>query len=306
MSNKYEENVIQDEIYQVPGNVKLKIVILSLILALTGLFMNLPMLGNLEDRIETAIKSNPACPVTYKNLKLSYFMPGLDITKPVIPGVCFNNPAKKLKLDSINTNFVMPSFVPPGIKLHSEIKGMNSIINLYPRISAGAVDVRITKSKINAKLINSLTNYPNLLGGVFDLEGFVSLKGENLESGVAKLSSKNLNIPAQTINFFNIPDMPLKKLNLVVKIEKNKININQLLIGSEDSPIVAELKGNITLNQRAINFSLLNLEGKIKFSPEFLKTFSILEMMLGKAKPVDGYYNFALNGTLAAPKPVFK
>lgn len=306
MNKKFEENVIQDEIYVIPIDMKLKIIICSLVLTLTGLLMNLPVLINLEEQIETAIKSYPNCQISYKKLDLSYLLPKLTLKRPTIPGNCFNNPTSSLKLDSIDTSFTIPSFIPPGLKFHSVIKGLKSEINIYPRVSAGAVDIRITKSKVNAKLINALTIYPNLLNGHLDLEGFFATKKNKLDSGVAKLSSKNLIVPAQTINFFEIPELILNKLNLVIKINKNKLSINQLLIGNESAPIRAEIKGTVTLNQRAMNLSLLNLQGKVKFSPEFMKSFAIMEMMLAKAKPVDGFYNFTLTGTPAAPKPTFK
>ncbi len=306
MNKKYEDNVIQDETYTIPMDVKLKITIVSLVFALVGLLMNLPMLGNVEEQIETAIKSNPQCPITYKKFNLSYVLPKVTLTKPVIPGRCFNNPSSSLKLDSVTTSFTIPSFIPPGLKFHSVIKGLGSEINVYPRVTAGTVDIRITKSKINAKFINAFTVYPNLLNGNMSLEGFFSTVKNKLDSGVAKLSSKNLVIPAQTINFFEIPELLLNKLNLVIKIEKNKLNVNQLLIGNETSPIRAEIKGTINLNQRAMNLSILNLQGKVKFSKDFLKSFAILEMMLAQAKPVDEYYSFTLTGPLGSPKPTFK
>lgn len=306
MTKRYEDNVITAETYQISTSFKLKIVVAALLLALFGLFMNFPMVGDLDKKLEAMIKSNPRCPITYSKLDLSYLFPKVNITKPVIPGVCFNNPSNKLKLDSVNTSFIMPSFLPPGLKFHTEIKGLNSEINLYPRVSAGATDIRITKSSINAKFINAFTAFPNLLNGLFNLEGFFKLNKNHLDSGVLKLNSENFSIPAQTINFFNIPELLLKKFNLVLKIEKNKVVVNQLLIGLEDSPIRAEINGTIMLNQRMINLSVLNLKGKIKFSADFMKSFSILEMMLAQAKPKDGFYSFTLSGTMAAPKPTFR
>ncbi|MEE2744622.1 MAG: hypothetical protein VYD54_11985, partial [Bdellovibrionota bacterium] len=134
--------------------------------------------------------------------------------------------------------------------------------------------------------------------------GNVLLKGTKIQNSTFELTSNNLSIPPQTVNNFNLPLITLNKLLVKAKLNRRGLlNIESFQLGTNDAPVLANVKGSVKVNQRYINRSTFDLKGKIKFSQQFYKKdFPILNLLLsGKQKDSQGNFNFTVRGSLMAP-----
>ncbi|OUR97002.1 type II secretion system protein GspN [Halobacteriovorax marinus] len=306
---KVQPNELPDEIYSQKKMFFSKVIIGALALFFLAFCFNFPLDNIIKSHVAKALSSNRACPITYDELKFEWFFPKIIIKKPVVSGICFNNPAASLKLKDLIVKVQSPSFWPLGVKLHAKIKHKFSVLNIYPTIGLTSHAVKIEKSSISHDTLVKVLGSKSLkFTGDIEIESVLKFKGNNIISGDLFVNSQNLNIPPQNLGGFDLPNLPISVIQIKASINaKNLLDIQDIRIGNADAPILAEIDGKIKLNPHNIRNSALDLNGDIKFSPEFLENFGILNMLLGGKKPSDkGFYKFNLKGKLSAPRPSFQ
>jgi len=306
MKNKIQYNEITDEIYGKRNIPYFKISLLSIFLIFLGFSLNFPVKNIIIQQVSKALQSNPSCPIMYDEIDVSFFLPKIILKKPIISGRCFKKPAESLKLKNIKISLTGPGFSPLGIKLHALVKAGKTSLNLYPTVSFGSYFLRIDKTKIDSSLINKLTGINNLFSGNLALTSNLSLEKTGPKDGKLLLKSKNLKIPSQNIHGFNVPELNIGNflLKAVLKDPK-KLQINDLIIGNEESPIIATFKGSMKLNKYNIAFSEVDLVGEVKFSQKLLSEIP-LGLFLPAKKPENGFYKLKLKGPLnRLSKPEF-
>tara|TARA_Y100001954_G_scaffold52427_1_gene55764 strand:- start:3843 stop:4778 length:936 start_codon:yes stop_codon:yes gene_type:complete len=300
------EDDLKDEIYSEFPLSKISVFFLAIILIILGFSLNFPLKEKVSAIILTELKKNKACPVLFESLDFNILNPGLIINNVLVSGRCFQNPSSNLTFKDIKVNFSLPSLSPPGLKFKTEISKGRSLIRAFPAISIASSKVDIDpSSKIRLQDFSEITSGKVDLKGDVKISGDMSLKGSKVQGTQFTLKSNNITLPAQTVNNFNIPLIPLGKLILKAKMNRRGLlTIQSFKAGSDASPVLLEVEGSMKVNQRYIGRSTYDLKGKINFSEQFYKKdFPILNLFLsGKQKDSKGYFSFTLRGSVMSPR----
>lgn len=306
---KVQPNELPEEIYSQNKVFFIKVIIASLTLFFLAFCFNFPLGKIIKSHVEKAISSNRSCPISYDELKIEWFLPKIVIKKPVVSGVCFNNPSSTLKLKDLFIKVESPSFWPLGLKLHAKVKHQFSVLNIYPTIGLTTHAVKIEKSSISHDTLTAILGPKSLkFTGDIEIESILNFKGKSVTSGDVFVNSENFNIPTQNVRGLDLPGLPISIFQLKASVNaKNLLDIKDIRVGDANSPILAEVDGKVKLNPHNISNSTLDVNGDIKFSNKFLEEFGILNIMLGGKTPTEkGFYKFKLQGRLSAPKPIFQ
>ena len=120
-----------------------------------------------------------------------------------------------------------------------------------------------------------------------------------------KAQSKDLQIPPQNIEGFTTPSLKLNEFYLEAASDTHpRIKIEKLIMGDTDSPLRANFKGKIDLQEGNSSMSPLDLSGEIAFSENFRQALPLIDMMFQSFSQKDGFYQVRLGGTLGSPKPI--
>ncbi len=284
-----------------------KIIFICVISFLIGVSYNIPFKKIINKNTIINIISTRKCPISYKDISFSYLGPKIIIKNLIIHGRCFNNNEQDFYIDQLNIGLGLPGIIPPRIKFN--VKAFNDImsLNIYPQVGLTNKKLVIEKSNINAKVINMLIGMSGLLDGKLNIIANAIIKNNHIKGGMIKIDSKNFVIPSQRISGFDVPNLNFKKLSLEANYNtKDEIKINNINIGNKSSPINAQIKGMIKLNKFNVRRSGMRLEGKIKFSDQFITSFPLIKVLLSGKNQSNGFYKFKLGGTIGSPsKPQF-
>jgi len=126
--------------------------------------------------------------------------------------------------------------------------------------------------------------------------------------GEGALTFTQISTEPQSIAGFSIPPLSISDAVVEVKAEKGKAVIKTLRVGKPTptkgkvDDIQAAVTGDVTLAKQLDN-SQLNLKIHFTFSENILKSFVLLDTILGAGKQGDGSYSYTLTGPLMAPQP---
>jgi len=306
MNSQLDSDNLNTDVYETSKG----LIFLLMLMAGGSFFFGFIFNFSLEDKIisliETNVKYNKKCPTQYKNLKLGYLLPKIRMTEINLSSRCIGT-KQNMSLKKIETSLAFPSFSPLGLSLDTRISDKYSKIDITSVHSLSSNYFKINSNKLNAKTFAPMLNNFKLAGN-FKVDSNIGLKKKNIESLILKVESKNFSIPSQNIQGFDIPNLNLGDLLLRARIKKKKkLEIQDLIIGKELSPIRAKISGNITLDKYNFVRSKLDLTATVKFSSAFLESFSMLTLFLDQSKQDEqGFYKMKIGGTLSRPsKPVF-
>ena len=299
------DNMLNDEIYTKVNPFNWKFIILGIFLLILGFLVNFPIRKTIIGYASAKLSTLKSCPMTFERLDLGQFLQWAKFEGPILSGQCFGQSSKSvMRLDSIGLALMAPDLSPPGIKLHLEIKKNKTKLNIYPTLSYPKMGLEIKNSVIDGNLIRSLTGNLFNLHGKIKIETDITMNKNNLSGGNIAITSKDLSIPPQNIMNFLVPYLNIEELNIKATIKGlNNLDFSALNLGSKKSPIKAFLKGSIKLNPKNARSSLVDLQGKIKFAPEFIKKFAVLNLFIaGKNPDPEGFYTLSIKGPLGRPK----
>lgn len=300
---KKKDNEIDSEIYAQKSLALWKYIIGSILLIFFGFFFNYPLEKTIKNTLVKNLSSLKSCPITFQDIELSYFLPKVIITKPVISGRCFNQAQGSLSLNDLTIHLSGPSFYPLGLKFSVDIKKGLSKINLYPLIGIGKVVLKVEKSVLSSDLISEIAG-SNPVEGTLAIDALVEMGSKGLSDLKFHVQSKNLAIPSQNLQGLDLPHLNIGTLSLKGEYDGKKVfKVDNFILGNDLSPIVGQMKGNINVNKYNMAFSTLDLNGEVKFTPEFLNDFSILNLLLGGKNQENGFYKVRLGGSLMKPTP---
>ena len=309
--NKVSPTELDDEVYVLSKTFVTRVVIGAVLIFIFSVFSTFPVKENIALMVTNALQANRSCPISFEKVEVSFFLPSITIKDTAIEGACFNNQNTRLPLNDVKLYFFGPSLSPLGLKFKTEIQKGKTNLDIYLSAGMGSQSIRISESKLDAEIINIITGEKFLLGGIFDIDTVLFMEKGKLNSGNIFVKSSSLFIPTQNISTFEVPHMPVENLIFKATIEPEdkkfqKIQIENFEIGSNDAPILGQIKGPIKLNQSFVQSSELSLSGKVKFSKNFMDNFAILNLFLGgKSTDNDGFYKINVSGSLGAPKPKF-
>lgn len=278
--------------------------LLVLFLFITG-FLNFFPIG---DALKTVLRSNfkgAACNPDFDQIRIEWLLPKVIVSDLVLPAACMGQTGDPLKFSFVTINFQFVNFSPLGLpfKIDTEMNGQP--LSLYVVQGFGERMLRLKDQSL------VLTRLEPLLGGKFKIAGNMTvdlnllLSSQNaIKSLSFKAQSKDLQFPSQNLQGFTTPNMKLNDLYIEANSENPpRINVDKIIIGDQESPMRANFKGTIDLQQDAIAFSPLNLSGEVAFSENFKESLPLIDMMFQSFTQKDGFYQIRLGGTLGAPKP---
>lgn len=296
---RIQYNELNEEIYSTKFWSTSKLSAIGVILLLIGFLFNFSIEDKINKWLFNTLSKNTACPILFEKSEISYLLPEIVINKPIIIGSCFGQMNKQLALQNIKLSLGFPNFNPPGIKLHLAIKSEKTIINIYPIFSFFSKYIEIENTKIDAQLF-SVTTHSNKspIQGIFDVAGKLKISEDMVNEGNLIIKSENFYIPAQNLNNFELATINLKHLSISTHFtNKTTLQIDHIEIGQAGKTLELKLKGNLLIDQNNFLNSVLELNGKIHFSNDFLTNFAFLKILLHLPND-SGTYQMAISGPL--------
>lgn len=285
---------------------KIKIWLLPIILVFLFVFafLNYYPIG---DQLKGFMKKNlqgTACNPDYKDIHLEWLLPKVVVSDLTLPATCLGRMGEPLKFTHLTINFQFISFAPFGIPFRIDTEMNGQPLSVYFVQGFGKRLVRLKDQSL------VLARLQPLMGGKFKLAGNMIVDMSALltdNNAIQELSfkaqSKDFQLPPQTIEGFTTPSMKVNDLY----IEANsatppRINVDKMIVGDTDSPMRANFKGKIDLQQGNIIFSPIDLSGEIAFTSDFRQTVPLIDLFFQSFPQKDGFYQVRLGGTLGQPR----
>lgn len=310
-------NSLNDEIYEGKTRSSTTIIIVAVVVLLTTFVLNLPLKKILNSNLTRLLAANKRCPISYRDLEVLYFMPGVEMIDVTIPSSCSTSIKNDIAIKFIEIRFRGFDFAVFGPKASIETNLGKSLIST--NVSVGTTEVNLTDidSSLNLQDLSRYIKLPINLSGNLDIIGELDMEGRMNKQGklnpstiklrnlALNLYSKNLGTDNSNFNGISIPKLAIGPFEFIIDIASgNKLDIKNFVIGKPDSDIHGNLDGYITLVERDLLTSQINLESSLKFSDQFMRNFSILNLLLGPYKNQEtNYYDFKIGGTFRSPKP---
>ena len=297
------DHQLDEEIYQQPKSFYIKILFISFFLFCSVIILFLPIDKLIESSIKSALTSSPRCKINYKQIKISYFLPTISLTNPIIPNGCIGK--KKINLSQIKIKIIRPSLFPLGLKVNIQLYNKRDSVKIEAILGYGKQVFRIDEQKLSSTIINLLLSDPYSIQGDFTVRGVIIKEGARDFSASLIARSANFLLNSTTIQGLQLPDLNFKRLSLKLSVKGRKLKLESFSLGTTESPITGSLKGSALLNLIDPSYTRINFDGSIHFSKSFRDSFSILNLLLTGKKEEGGRYFFTLKGTLKNPQPTF-
>ncbi len=296
---RIQYNELSEEIYGPKYWTKPRLIITGIILLIFGFLFNFSLEEKLNKWLQVSLGANEACPIVFDKAELSYFLPQVNIKKPIILGACFGQMNNKLPLNEFKISFAGPSFSPPGIKLHVTISEGKTRINLYPSLSPFSQYLDIKESKFDSKIFGAMTETnKSPVEGLLNIEGWLKFSSGTIEDGSLTINSRDFRLPAQNIKGFEMAQIELNRLILNAHFtNKTTMQIDKIEIGQVNMPIELKLKGNLLINPQSFISSQLQLSGTLHLTNYILTNFSFIKLFLPEANS-SGTYQMKIMGPL--------
>ena len=303
---RIQYNELNEEIYTPSYWSKNKHILTGFIIVILGFLFNFSLEEKINKGLQAALSNNETCPIIFEKAELSYFLPKINIKKPVILGACFGQPNNKLSLNNLNIAFAGPSFYPFGFKIHISINEAKTNINLYPIISLLSQTVDIEDTVIDSQLFSAMsTENKSPIAGKIKIEGFLKYSSGAIEDGKLLMTSSDLSIPAQNFKGFEMSQINLKHLSIKTHFtNKTTMQIDHIEVGKSNLPLELKLKGNLLISPIGFGASQLQLNGPLHLTPAIIQNFSFIKLFLPEGN-TSGTYQMHLMGpigNLPAPK----
>lgn len=284
-----------------------KVVLIS---TLAGLFffafiINFPIGSRIQSLVKTELSKLPGCNLSFNGLSFGLFFPKIILTDVQIPGSCFGDSNEPILMRDLRLYFLGPSFFPLGVALKAsgDLNGQPVSIRYSTGISSQVI--KIDEDSLDlARVMSVIPGLPKLAGKL-KLDMRLEMAQQQIQDIKLLAESKDFLIPPQGLGDFRLPRINVGDFSLKLQSEgPRKVKIEQFVLGKTDAPVRANFKGNINLTPANIAYSPVDIKGEAAFSPEFLESFSILNLMLGQYSQKDGFYQIRLGGTLGQMQPM--
>ena len=269
---------------------------------IVGLYVTFPW-NVLKDRIAIQISEATGWGVEAESLEPSW------LTGVRIEGLKLEPPeaAEPVILDEVVARARLLSFLTGGMG-----------VSAWLPLGQGELDVTLAKGSketlVRAKAVAvelgmvpgfaALTGLP--LSGQLDLDADVTLDQKDVaaSSGQVKLSGTDLELgEGGKVANFPVPALRLGNLDWEMDIEKGKIELPQQQMRGGDVDL--DVEGTIDL-ATPIERTTLNLNVSFRPTPEYLEENGLIKALLNninRAKGSDGFYTYAITGSVKHPRP---
>jgi len=286
---------------------KLKIIFLILIIFFLFVFsfLNFYPIG---DKLKTVIKTTlngRGCTPDFDEIHMEWLLPKIVVSNLVIPAACLERAGEPLKFSYLTLNYNIINFSPFGLPFRVDTSFGGQPISLYYVLGINSQMIRLKDQTLDLAKLQPLLGEDVKLAGKVTVDLNLSLSKNLMNNLELKAQSKDLQIPPQNIQGFTTPPLKLNEFYLEATSENPpRIQIEKLIMGDTDSPVRANFKGKIDLQEGNAGMSPLDLSGEVAFSEAFRQALPLVDMMFESFTQKDGFYQIKLGGMLGAPKPV--
>lgn len=294
-----KDNVLPDEIYEQESYSK-KYLLISVVAIIFVIVLSIPWKSLFQI---PSLSSLMGCPVQHSEITIKYFPPGPSMKSLNLPPQC-TGLKQNIEIKDFALSFGGISFSPlgPVFNLSGNLESLPFSIRLavgLGQINIGLYDEKISLSKLSAILKKHL-NLPLDFSGTAKADLRFSITNNVLDEYQVHIQSQDLLLPQQNITLIQIPELPLKTLELKLQGKKAKASLDNLTIGG-NSTLLLQTKGNILFDFYYFANSQLDLNVEIKLSQKINENFAILSTILGNKKVGEGNFKFQLKGTVGSP-----
>lgn len=290
---------------QYKSKIKIFLLILMVIFLFVFSFLNFYPIG---DKLKSVIKTasnGRGCNPDFDKIHMEWFMPKIVVTNLVIPANCLERTGEPLKFSHLTINYTIINFAPFGLPFRVDTDLAGQPLTVYFVQGIGQQMLRLKDQTLDLARLEPLIGDKVKLAGRVTLDLNLTTSKNSLNNLVLKAQSKNLQIPAQNLQGFTTPPMKLNEFYLETTSEISpRIQIEKLIIGDTESPLRANFKGKIDLQEGNTAMSPLDLVGEVSFSENFRQSLPLVDMMFQSFTQKDGFYQIRVGGTLGAPKPI--
>lgn len=272
------------------------------VLFLIAFFWNFPIAANIDSLLRKQLKQIRGCNLDYNSVDTGIFFPKIILKDITLPSECFGRTTllPDLNIDQANLTFMGPSFSPLGITLLVSTKVAGQEFSFYLAQGLSSQVIKTSDEELNlGKLLKDL-KVPLKAKGNIRVNFRAEVEQNRLESITLLAESSNLELPAQNLATLQTPELNLK--NFLIKIntpQKNKLNIEEMILGDQNSPVRAKFSGRVNLISKS-----LDLTGELAFSTKLKQQLPIVDLFFNNYSQKDGFYQLKITGPLSSPKPM--
>ena len=262
----------------------------------------------ISTQLKSFMKKNLAgtgCNPDYDNITIGWLLPKVIITDLSLPSTCFGqNSNENIRFNFVTINFNFINFSPFGLPFKIETEMNAQPLSLYFVQGISERLIRVKDQSLVFSRIKPLIGDKLKISGNMVLDFSLLLTNNNsIQSLELKVRSKDLQLPAQNLQGFTTPNLKLNDLYLEATSGKApRILIEKFLIGDTESPIRANFKGHVDMQQGNLPFSPMDLTGEMAFSENLKQQLPLIDIMFQTFAQVDGFYQIRLGGMLGSPK----
>lgn len=291
----------REKVYQFSKLLFIIAIPLFLLCLIIGFVLSYPLKSEIEGHV-SKMANNKNCPFTYDDFELDLLPLGASFKKLTLSGRCFQKPGLNLQFDQAFAHLTLPGLFPPALKSKIRLQRQKTYVEITPRINwkqslSGMAHIEISE------WLALFLPYVKLDGHLQLKIHHLTLKKQNIDSGLMTLRGEKLYLPEQNINGFLAPSLPIKTIKGDIQLQRQKLLLKKITLGGTGSPVKAQVQGDIKLNMQYPPRSIMNLKIKLNLAPELLEQLSILELFLGEYEKSKGVYHIALKGTFLRPTP---
>lgn len=298
------ENETSPENYH---NFPLKSFLWPIIMALSltvGIFAHLSIGSWIENKLNQALSTVPNCQISYQEFHFFWFpLPEVALTRPKMQGKCSPMGERPLELSSLSLQLRGPGIFPIGLKLKANAQFGRSNLDFFATVMPKRQVIALRDGAINLTDLKKIVNMPLDLKGAALSNALIEIEGNKIIKGEYRLDLRSLEIPPQTVQALALPQLPLEKGQLILTQNPKEIIVDNLELGGANAPLRAEFKGKISFNSGMPLLSPLDLNGRVRFSPQLLQDFAIINLFTAGLKQDNGFYSVKISGTLGRPSP---
>ncbi|MGE3610067.1 MAG: type II secretion system protein GspN [Bacteriovoracaceae bacterium] len=267
-------------------------------------FINFYPIGDKIKTILTTQLGKSGCNLNFDQLRIEWLLPKVIVTDVTIPATCFESQGEAIKLNHLTLNFHLINFSPLGLPFRIDTDLAGQPISIYFVQGFGQQMIRMKDQSISLSKLEPLMGANFKFSGTLKMDLNLQLESKLIKSLDLKAASQDFQIPSQSVQGFTLPSLRINKFLLNASSEGHpRVNINQLFLGDPDSPIRANFKGRVNIQEKAIGMSALDLAGEVAFSESLIESFPLIDMLFQSFPSKDGFYQIRLGGTLNSPKP---
>lgn len=298
---KLQVDKVDDRIYMSGFTLGAKLSIISILMLFLGFFINFPLKEVITTRITNALAMNRACPLSFKDLEFEWFLPKVKIKSLSVPSICMGGRGKNIELKDLSINFLGPSFSPIGLKLSHEFTLEGMKLTAYHALTPSGHVFRLNPTKLKLAELGEILGQ-NMLAGTVTIDGYFDVDSRFAPKDIKfSANSSDFLVKKTNLGGLTLPRLDVGMLSLKVNMNsRQKLIIDELFLGNDNSPIKANFSGSVDLNKVEPARSNYDLKGTLSFSQAFRATseFGLINLFLGldKQKTYEGSYKLNLQG----------